>query len=525
MTCVTTRQLGAAAVVTAALILPQTAFSADEAQRTERITIAIPTDLRSTNPGVQRDGTADLIMNHVVEGLVGHRQDLSVGPVLAESFEPSPDGLSWRFQLRKGVHFQNGAEMTSADVAWSWNRYLKAETAWQCKRFFDGKQGAAITAIETPEPYAVVFRLEKPNPMLPLFMSNLQCNAAILHPSSVNEDGSWKAPVGTGPYVIGDWKPGRYVELDRFDGYTGRDGPSDGMTGAKPALADHLRFLIAPDGTVMKNALYAGELDFVPELGAAEIPEAESRGVSIYKQPILSWHLLLMQTQDPVLKDPRIRKAIAHAIDVPSIVAVASEGVATANPSGVATASPYHNATHDQWPAYDPALAQKLLKEAGYKGEPIRIQTNMRPGGYHETAVTAQAMMQAAGINAQIEVLDWATQLQNYLQGKYQMQSFVYSSRLDPALAYSSIIGDKTEQPSASWDDPDAIKLLEAAKQTMDPAVRGKIFDRIHSRMAEAVPVIGLYNDVRVIATAPDLKGYTPWSAGFDRFWGVTKTK
>ena len=58
MTCVTTRQLGAAAVVTAALILPQTAFSADEAQRTERITIAIPTDLRSTNPGVQRDCTA-----------------------------------------------------------------------------------------------------------------------------------------------------------------------------------------------------------------------------------------------------------------------------------------------------------------------------------------------------------------------------------------------------------------------------------------------------------------------------------
>src|SRR5690606_39105805 len=132
------------------------------------------------------------------------------------------DGLSWRFQLRKGVRFQNGAEMTSADVAWSWNRYLKAETAWQCKRFFDGKQGAAITAIETPEPYAVVFRLEKPNPMLPLFMSNLQCNAAILHPSAVNEDGSRKAPVGTGPYVIGDWKPGRYVELDRFDGYTGR---------------------------------------------------------------------------------------------------------------------------------------------------------------------------------------------------------------------------------------------------------------------------------------------------------------
>ncbi|GGB37083.1 peptide ABC transporter substrate-binding protein [Tistrella bauzanensis] len=525
MTCVTRRHLRAATVAAAALLLPQIAFSASGMPNTERITLAIPTDLRSTNPDVQPDGTADLILHHVVEGLVGHREDLSIGPVLAESFKQSEDGLSWQFKLRPGVRFHNGEAMTSADVAWSWNRYLKPETTWQCKRFFDGSQGAAITSIETPAPDVVVFRLEKPNALLPMMMANIQCNAAVLHPSSVAGDGSWTAPVGTGPYVIGDWKPGRYVALTRFDDYTGRDTPTDGMTGARPALAKHLRFLITPDGAVMKNALYAGDLDMVVDLGPADIAEAEQRGLVVFKQPILSWRLLLMQTTDPVLSDKRIRQAIAHAIDVPSIVAVASEGLGKANPSGVALASPYHTAVHDQWPAYDPAAAQALLKEAGYAGQPIRIQTNMRPGGYHEVAITAQAMLQAVGINAQIEVLDWATQLQNYLTGNYQIQSFAYSSRLDPAIAYSSIIGDKAKSPSVSWEDPTAMKLLDASKQTMDPAPRTKLFEQIHTRMADAVPVIGLYNDVRVVATAADLQGYKPWSAGFDRFWGVTKAE
>ncbi|MFX8731478.1 ABC transporter substrate-binding protein, partial [Acinetobacter baumannii] len=85
------------------------------------------------------------------------------------------------------------------------------------------------------------------------------------------------------------------------------------------------------------------------------------------------------------------------------------------------------------WPAYDPAAARRLLKEAGYNGQPIRIQSNMRPGGYNDIAVSIQAMLAAVGVNAQIEVLDWATQLQNYLVGKFQMSSFAYSARLDPS--------------------------------------------------------------------------------------------
>ncbi|TIX96988.1 MAG: ABC transporter substrate-binding protein, partial [Mesorhizobium sp.] len=85
--------------------------------------------------------------------------------------------------------------------------------------------------------------------------------------------------------------------------------------------------------------------------------------------------------------------------------------------------------------------AKALLDEAGYKGEPIKIQTNTRYQGMYENAVLLQAMLTAAGFNAQLEVLDWAAQLDNYLAGKFQIQSFGYSARLDPSLMYGVILG------------------------------------------------------------------------------------
>ena len=90
-------------------------------------------------------------------------------------------------------------------------------------------------------------------------------------------------------------------------------------------------------------------------------------------------------------------------------------------------------------------------------------------------------MMQAVGINAQIEVLEWATQLDRYNSGNYQMSSFTYSSRLDPALSYEQFSGAKAKQPRKVWDDPAAQKLIDQSFTEADPKKRQALFDQLHT--------------------------------------------
>jgi peptide/nickel transport system substrate-binding protein len=90
-------------------------------------------DIVSSDPGMKRDANTDAVLLHVVEGLVAAREDGSVGPMLASSWTISPDGKTYRFALRPGVHFHNGAPLTAADVKWSLDRYLAPGSRWRCK--------------------------------------------------------------------------------------------------------------------------------------------------------------------------------------------------------------------------------------------------------------------------------------------------------------------------------------------------------------------------------------------------------
>src|SRR5262245_31005094 len=163
------------------------------------LAMSISSDIRSTDPGVNRDSNTDVVLMHVVEGLVGSREDGSPAPLLASRIEISPDGRVYRFFLRQGVRFHNGAALTAEDVLWTWRRYLNPKTGWLCLPLFDGSRGARLVSIAAPTPDSVEFTLDRPQPMLLANMATVTCGATpILHSSSLNADGSWRVPVGTG---------------------------------------------------------------------------------------------------------------------------------------------------------------------------------------------------------------------------------------------------------------------------------------------------------------------------------------
>lgn len=509
-----------------AVTLAIPAIAGEEPVKGGTLTIGINTDIRATD-GIQRDANTDTIMHHLFETLVGYRDDLSVGPALAESWKVSEDGRTYSFTLREGATYHNGDPVKSADVKWNWNRRMNPVNEWFCIPYFDGSQGLKVEAVEAPDDRTVVFKLNEPNALFLAQLANIQCNGWVASPKNVGPDGKWIADsaIGSGSFSLKEWVKGQYVTLARYDGYKPLKEPASGYSGDRTAYVDEVRFLIVPDTSAAETAFFAGELDVLPGLEASRVEETKKRGMTVMSVPGLSWTPMLIQTADPMMSNVKMRQAIAHAIDLDQIAAARTNNVAKGNPSAVAQASAFFDDDFLKWPEYDPAKAKALLDEIGYKGEPIKIQTNTRYQGMYENSVLVQAMLAAAGFNAQLEVLDWAAQLDNYLAGKYQIQSFGFSARLDPSLLYGVVLGKKSADPSALWDNDAATELYLKSTKTTDFDERKAILKQLHALMAAEVPIIGLYYEPVTEAVQPKVKGYSVWPADKQRAWGVWKTQ
>ena len=515
-----TRRLPAAV----ALALAFAAMPAAAQKAADTLRIQINSDLRSSNPGVNRDDNTDAVLLHLTEGLVALKEDLSVGPLLASGIKVSDDGLTYAFTLRDGVRFHNGAALSAQDVVWNWKRYLDPKTSWRCLPEFDGRGMTKILSVEAPDPKTVVFTLDRPSALFLNNMARPDCGgAAIMHPDSVDASGQWRAPIGTGPYKMGEWKRGQYLELQRFDDYASLPGPGDGYTGGKHALVKTLRYMVIPDAASAKAALYSGAIDVYAIASSADVPELRKRpDVQTIVSPSMNMVALLLQTQDPLLKDVRIRRALALSLDLPMIAETVTEGMSKANSSVVPTSSPYYDKEQAATYGRDLAEARKLLQQAGYKGQPIKMITNKRYPACFDSAVLAQAMASEAGINLELEVLDWATQLDRYGKGDYPAMAFTYSARLDPALSFEMISGDKQKQPRKVWDDPEMGKLLAESMREADAAKRQALFNRMHAAMLKDVPIIVLYNGTNVTGLRRGIEGYKGWAADKPRFWNVS---
>jgi peptide/nickel transport system substrate-binding protein len=500
------------------------ALAAGEAAA-QTLNAQLSSDIRSSRPGVNRDALSDMVALNVAEGLfaIGERGDIV--PMLAESWTVSDDGTVYTFALREGRSFHNGAPVTADLVKQSWEAMLAAPD-FNCAGFFDGSRGAAVTSIEAPDAQTVVISLAEPDAMFLKHAAQSQCGGmAVTHPDSFTADGDWDHPVGTGPFVFAEWRRGQNVTLEKFADYLPLAGEIDGFAGHKEALVETVNLVVTPDRATAVAALRGGDLDVVPYLSTAEAAELqEEEGFVVKSAPHGGMITLLMQTEDPLLSSTEMRQAVAKSLDIPQLVDVATNGLGTPNASLVPISSIYHSEVHDQGVGYAPGDVPALLDAAGYDGQELVIQTNRRNPINENVAVLAQAMLQMAGINARIEVLEWATQLDRFRSGSFQMSAFNYSNRADPVLAYSAVVDSKTDRGSAIWDDPRAIELVDETLQTPDGEARQALFDQLHELYLEQMPFVMLANNLTVSVNADYVQGYSGWN-GFARLWGVSVEK
>lgn len=506
----------------AALLLAGTAASAPAAEDGV-LRVRLNADIRSTDPGVNRDGNTDMVAFHLFEGLVAHAGDTGIVPMLAESVSVSDDGLRYGFRLREGVRFHNGAPLTAEDVVFAWQRFLNPDTKWRCLPDFDGRGVAKVVGVSATGPMTVEFALEAPAALFLTSMARVDCGqSGIWHRDSLGPDGAWAQPIGTGPYRLAEWRAGEFVLLERFADYAALPGGLDGLAGNKGEGPAQVRLVLIPDSSAARAALQAGDIDLLPDSDERDAAELATRpGITRVSAPTLSASGLLLQTRDPLLSDVRIRRAIAHALDMEGIVEALAGGTAGYNPSPIPELSGFHGAVQAQGYAYDPDKARALLAEAGYAGQEVVILTNQRYRSMYEMAVLTQAMLEAVGLKARFEVMDWATQLDRYSDGGYMMQAFSFSARYDAGLSFDMFSGNKDDQPRKVWENPEALGLLREALSTLDPAARQPIFDRLHAMMIDDVPAIWLYNAAVLGVHGPRVASFEPWATTAARFWAV----
>ncbi|WP_121047551.1 ABC transporter substrate-binding protein [Sphingosinicella microcystinivorans] len=525
MTSLISRRLPAAMALCGLLLGACTASQPSGTKSQDMMQIPLTSDIRGTNPGVNRDANTDTIMMHVLEGLVGYREDGTPDLLLADALTVSPDGKRYTFHLREGLVFHNGQPVTSREVVWSWRRYLDPKTNWTCLADFDGTRGAKIESVDAIDPLTVSFTLDRPQPLFLTLMAAISCGGgAVLHPDSVAADGSWREPISTGPYRISSWVRGRYIDMTAFAGYRPLEGEPDGNVRGKTPYERHLRWLIIRDASSRLAALVKGQVDVMPEVPAAEMLQLRRmKDIRIVAAPMLGAYGILVQDRNPLLADLRLREAIAYSIDRRTLARLVTEDTADANPSIVASASPFGVSADTAEALFDPARARALLKAAGYRGQPIVLTTNRRYPAMFNQALLVQAMARQVGLNIKIEVLEWATQMDRWRSGDFQLLSFGFSAKADAAQSYESILGDRDASPGKTWGDPEARRLLAESMMTADMAERRKIFSKLHSEMLHDVPFIGLFSPADTNAIRDGVTGFRSWQFGRARFWGVRR--
>jgi peptide/nickel transport system substrate-binding protein len=292
------------------------------------------------------------------------------------------------------------------------------------------------------------------------------------------------------------------------------------MAGRKVAH-NPVRFVVIPDAASQKAALEAGQVDAY-NADQDSLPARDPRW-HIVSESGLDTVMLLLQTRDPVLSDVRVRRAIALSLDFPGIAQALTDGLAAYNPSLVPTSSAYYTAADKQGYQQNLAEAKRLLQAAGYRGQTLKLQVSKRYPYLYRVAVVTQQLLSQAGIHAQLDMLEWGTQLDNFRHGKFQMMAFAYSARTEPAQLFLDVLGDKARSPMAQWENPKARAVLDGIEGESDPTVRKQAFERLHALMIQDVPLLMYYNNPGYVVVSARLKGFIGWPLRKPRFFNVSK--
>jgi ABC-type transport system substrate-binding protein len=465
----------------------------------EELRIGMVNDHSSTDM-FKAHGVEGLMMKQLMyNGLVALDRNFMIVPGLAESWDLSEDGLEYTFHLRKGVKFHNGREMTSADVKWTYEKYLDPDTGYLYKGDFD-----AIKKIDVIDDYTIKLTIGKPNAA---FLAGIASGIKPIMAKEmykINEDGLLELikPIGTGPYKYVEWVQDDHFTLEAFDDYWA------GAPNVKKII-----FKIVPDETVRLAALATGELDIIRTPPTNDLieyiqnPTDDGYVLDVMRgTQFLSYNLTLNNVEGP-FTDKRVRLAVMYAVDRSAYPKIITKGIAE-NANG---SWPKGNIWESKVepPARDLEKAKQLLAEAGYpNGLEISVLT-ANVADVDKVAEIAQAQLAQIGMKLNVDVVEVGRYFDRESKMDWDMKTGAHSLSIDPVLLWNLVL--RTNSPAWWWmgnyGDAEMDALLDQGELETDLAKRQEIYRKVYKKMQDDAGMIWLHNYPITYGYRSDIEG------------------
>ncbi|MDT5000707.1 MAG: peptide/nickel transport system substrate-binding protein [Mycobacterium sp.] len=438
------------------------------------------------------------VLENVFDTLVEPDANLEMRPALAQAWSISPDQLTWSFQLRKGVTFQDGSPFTADDVVYSYRRIID-------EKLSNVDKFSAVTDVSAPDPDTVLIRVKQPTPNLLTNLGGFK-GMAIVQRKNVESGQIATHPVGTGPFAFASQKSGDSITLTANPNYWGGRPKVPGVT---------FRFISEPSTAL--SALQAGEIDWTDSIPAQRVAQLKNDdSIKLAVTPSNDyWYLALNEAREP-WRDPRVRQAIAYAIDRKAIVQATSYGTAAANQLAIPEGNPWFT-PYEKY-RYDLDEAKRLLAEAGAAPKNMDMLVTSE---YPETVTAAQVIadnLKPLGITVNIRTVDFATWLDEQNTGNFDMLMMGWLGNIDPDDFYYAQHHTDGSSNAQKFSNPDVDRLLDAGRVEVNRQARQQDYAKAAAIIADQVSYIYLYNPSVIQAWATNLSGYEARRDGAIRF-------
>ncbi len=469
------------------------------------LTVALESAPIHLDPRVATDQASSRVFELLLDGLVSKDEAGNFIPALAESWEARDGGARWRFHLRRDVRFHDGSIFDANDVVWTFQTLLDGTVTSSKRGAF-----AYLERVVAVDPATVDFVLSEPyGALLPNLTSYLGIVPAGTSPAAMN-----RAPVGTGPFRFVS-RTADTVELAAFDGhYRGR-----------PRL-DRVVLREVPEATVRVLELRKGSVQLVVNaLPPDVVPlfRADPR-FAVPTSTGANYVYLGLNLTDPLLADPRLRRALALALDREQLVRTLWRGLGVVTETLLPPGNWARNDDLEVTP-FDPAAARRLLDEAGFQdpdgdGPLPRLHLTYKTST-DETAVLQaqilQSMWREVGVEIEIRSYEFATFYADIKRGSFQLFSLTWTGIADPDI-YMLVLHSQRTPPAGSnrghYSNPRFDALVEQGARLPDRAARRPLYLEAQRIVAHDLPYLSLFTKVNVAVLPAGLSGYRHYPSG-----------
>jgi ABC-type transport system substrate-binding protein len=492
----------------------------DDGRLPSTLYLRLSSNPTTLDPALITDVIGGTIAAKLFNGLIRFNENLDIVPDLARSWSLSPDQRTYTFHLRQDARFSNGRNVTAEDVRYSFERVLtpgtKAPLTWvldkiEGARAFLSDKASSISGIRVENDHTLVIKLDKPfGPFLSLLATT---TAYIVPREEVDRLGQnfGTHPVGSGPYVLTEWKHSQHLMLsareDYFEGKPGLNG---------------IFYRVIPEDLTAVMEFETGRLDTLL------IPTAEYRRYTtdpawrglVYGKPGLnSYYIGLNCTRKP-LNDIRVRRALNLALDRQHILNTVFEkrGVLAAGPVPPGLWRDNGRPRTPEGYGYDPKKAKELIQEAGAQGSTLKIYISTDPE-ILDIIEVVQNYLEQVGIKTEITQLDWSAFKHAVNEG--EPDAFWLSwwaDYPDPEDFLFPLFHSASAGPGGNRTrcfNPELDRLIETAQRTMDKQQRFQLYRQAEDRIIKNAPWVFMWHKADYFVIQPwvrDFKIYPIYS-------------